>query len=155
MKIIIIMLCLAICVPVYALKGLSGLPVQHHHAASIAQAHGLDSLLVWAVIQVESAWDSLARSSEGCLGLMQINPPFHGNLPDSQYFRSELSLEIGCAYLRKLLTMFDGDLSRSLTGYNYGEYHSVTRRRGTSSYSDRVLSLYTAWQKELGLLPAE
>jgi len=139
---------MVITTPFADLDGLTGTDDQHQLAAEIAVAYELDSLLVWAVIQAESAWNPKARSVENCLGLMQIYPKYHGGLPDSLYLQEELNLNLGCAYLSKLLKMFDGNLEQALTAYNYGPHHLVTLNRRTSGYALRVLDLYNRWRIE-------
>lgn len=130
------------------LDGLGGTDEQHRLAAEIADAYCLDSLLVWSIIQSESAWDSLARSSGYCLGLMQILPKYHGNFPDSLYFDQEFNLNVGCAYLVELLKMFDGNLEQALTGYNYGPYHKVTIKRRTSGYAREIKERINKWKSK-------
>lgn len=126
--------------------GLNGTPAQHLLAKCIADGHGLDPLLVWAIIQVESNWDSTARSSEGCLGLMQLNHRYHGvKRPEATLFRQAINVEMGCAYLVVLRDMYPGSLHRQLTAYNYGPNHWVTRIVGTSGYAERVLALVHEW----------
>ncbi len=137
---------LTVITPGIELEGLSGTPEQHRLVADIADAFNLDSLLVWAIIQSESAWNPLARSSEHCLGLMQILPKYHGNFPDSMYFDQEFNLNVGCMYLAELLEKFDGDLEQALTGYNYGPNHRVTIKQGTSGYAREVIKRINKWR---------
>ena len=132
--------------PVDSLKDLGGTDAQHRLASEIAGAYYLDSLLVWSVIQSESAWDSLARSSKDCLGLMQLRPKFHGNLPDSMYYDQEFNLNAGCFYLGMLIDKFNGDVDKALTGYNYGPWHKVTRQIGTSAYARKILERVDKWR---------
>lgn len=102
------------------------------HAAAIAGAaerHGLDPLLVAAVIRVESRFRPDATSSVGARGLMQILPetgrwiaarmglkPFH---PDD-LFRPEVNIEVGTWYLAHLRAEFGGNLVAALAAYNGG-----------------------------------
>lgn len=143
---LILVIVLTTITPGNDLDGLSGTPEQHRLAADIADACQLDSLLVWSIIQSESAWDSLARSSEDCLGLMQILPKYHGNLPDLMYFDQEFNLNMGCHYLVGLLKKFEGNLAQALTGYNYGPYHWVTINKRTSEYAREVIKRINKWR---------
>ncbi len=146
---LVIIAVLTTITPSIELEGLSGTPEQHRLAAEIADAFDLDSLLIWSVIQSESAWDSLARSSERCLGLMQILPKYHGNFPDLMYFDQEFNLNMGCYYLAELLKRFEGNLLQALTAYNYGPNHRVTIKRGTSGYAREIIKRITNWKMRL------
>lgn len=101
----------------------------------IAGEYGLDPALVRAVIDAESSFDPKAVSDKGARGLMQIMPIAqrevmrrHG-LPDGDLFDPEYNLTLGCAYLRQLLTRFDGDLHLSLAAYHMGPTRTARLRR--------------------------
>lgn len=130
------------------LSGIGGTAEQRSRAVSIATAYGIDPIEVLAVVQVESNWVPDAESSEGCMGLMQINPRYHGQLPDSLYFREELNLELGVAYLSWLHEKFAGDQERVWTGYNWGPYHRQTKKWGSSRYARKVAHLVAQWNTE-------
>ena len=94
-----------------------------------ARANGLDPALVKAVIAVESAFDPLARSAKGAIGLMQVIPETgarYGAAGDERRSIADKLLEpatnvrIGTRYLRDLLARFD-DLALALAAYNAGE----------------------------------
>ncbi|MEM6392936.1 MAG: lytic transglycosylase domain-containing protein [Planctomycetota bacterium] len=101
----------------------------------IAGEYGLDPSLVWAVIDAESSFDANAVSSKDALGLMQITDITHREvmnrrgLPDGDLFDPEYNLTVGCAYLRQLLTRFDGDLHLSLAAYHMGPTRTARLRR--------------------------
>jgi soluble lytic murein transglycosylase-like protein len=57
-------------------------------AQSTGREHGLDPLLIVAVIGIESGFNPLAESSMGAQGLMQVIPRFHKDkLPDGSVRR--------------------------------------------------------------------
>lgn len=83
---------------------------QSHILASCAR-HGVDPLLVCAVIRCESGWDAEASSSAGAQGLMQLMPSTAEELIRQGYvdaasysaddlFDPETNIEFGCAYLQ-------------------------------------------------------
>ncbi|MEW6546792.1 MAG: lytic transglycosylase domain-containing protein [Bacillota bacterium] len=114
-------------------------------AGQIAAEHGLDPALVLAVIQAESGGDPLAVSPAGALGLMQVMPDKFS--PHEDPFDPETNLRAGCAYLRKMLDRYGGDLELALAAYNSGP-GAVDRWGGvppfpeTVGYIERVLLLY-------------
>jgi soluble lytic murein transglycosylase-like protein len=93
-----------------------------------ARAHGLPAALVAAIIRQESAFDPRATSPVGARGLMQLMPATAKETArhlDRHYspealYDPELSIELGSAYLGKLLDSFDGNVELAVAGYNGG-----------------------------------
>jgi soluble lytic murein transglycosylase len=95
---------------------------------SAQQQHGFDPSLLLAVMQVESGFNPTARSSQGALGLMQVQP-FSGQLMarelgiewrgPSTLLDPEANVLIGAAYLARMNDTFR-DLELSLAAYNVG-----------------------------------
>ncbi len=126
-----------------------------------ARQNGLDPALVKAVVAVESAFDPLALSDKGAIGLMQVLPETgarYGVIGDSR--RSTLqklldpatNLRIGTRYLRDLLARFANDLSLALAAYNAGagavETHdnSVPPFAETRDYVKLVQQVYALYR---------
>jgi soluble lytic murein transglycosylase len=93
-----------------------------------ARAHGLDPLLVVAVIRTESSFNNYAVSQVGAMGLMQVMPDTGTYLADKAGFKlqrstnlfdSEVNVELGTAYLANLIERF-GSPERALVAYNAG-----------------------------------
>jgi hypothetical protein len=92
------------------------------------EEHGFDPLMLLAVMQVESGFNPSARSSQGALGLMQVQP-FSGKLMakdlgirwqgPSTLLDPEKNVRIGIAYLAYMYETFK-DLELSLAAYNVG-----------------------------------
>ncbi len=90
--------------------------------------HGFEPSLLLAVIAVESGFNPSARSSQGALGLMQVQPPT-GQLMARELgiewrgartlFDPEANIRIGAAYLARMKEQFR-DLEFSLAAYNVG-----------------------------------
>ena len=111
----------------------SGLPQAQQQRIAIAivresRLHGLDPLLVVALIRAESSFDNYARSKVGALGLMQVMPETGKSIAaergkrlvrKTHLFDSELNVEIGTAYLASLIRRF-GTLDAALVAYNAG-----------------------------------
>jgi soluble lytic murein transglycosylase-like protein len=92
-----------------------------HTIDTIARRHGLDPLLVRAVIRAESNFDARAVSPKGAAGLMQLMPETAQRYGVDNRFDPRQNVDGGVRYLRDLMAMFDGDLSLALAAYNAGE----------------------------------
>lgn len=84
-----------------------------------AQRHGVDPLLVHAIISVESNYNPFAVSEDGAQGLMQLLPSTARRLGVRNVFDPRENLEAGVRYLKRLLERF-GDLYLALAAYNAG-----------------------------------
>lgn len=87
---------------------------------SLAQKHGVDFKLVWAVIQVESRFNPQALSHKGASGLMQLMPATAARYGVRNRFDVAQNLEGGIRYLKDLLARHDGNLTLTLAAYNAG-----------------------------------
>jgi soluble lytic murein transglycosylase-like protein len=114
---------------------------------SAAKAARIRPDLVKAVIQVESGFDSHARSSKGAMGLMQLMPETARDLGVREPFHEEDNVLGGTRYLRVLRDRYSGSWTHALAAYNAGP-STVDRYRGvppfaeTQEYVTRVLSYY-------------
>ena len=119
----------------------------------IAPKHGLDPLLVYAVITQESAHAIDAISRKGATGLMQVMPATakkECGLDEEELKDPDKNIECGCHYLRKQIHKF-GQLSFALAAYNAGPTATTKykRERGTippypetQKYVRRILDHY-------------
>lgn len=116
------------------------------HILDAATTHGVSVDLVKAVIEVESEFDSLAVSSKGAQGLMQLMPFTARRFGVTDVFDPRQNIFGGVQYLRFLLDLFQGDVGLALAAYNAGE-NAVIRFRGippykeTRSYVQRIQDL--------------
>lgn len=98
------------------------------------QASGVPVSLALGLIEVESGFQSDAVSSEGCVGLCQLNP---------RYFPADLTpaenIAAGMGYLGELLERC-GDTAAALTAYNAG--HDT----GSRTYANAVLAAAKRWE---------
>lgn len=85
-----------------------------------AAVQGLDPNLVKAIAWIESAWNSHAVSSKGAEGLMQIMPATADELGIAHPMDAMENALGGAAYLRQLITRYQGDLWLALCAYNWG-----------------------------------
>jgi len=113
----------------------------------LAPDYGLDPNLILAIIKTESNFDPHARSSRNALGLMQLIPSTAARFGVKDRADPLQNLHGGMAYMRWLLSFFQGDLRLSLAGYNAGEgavekYLGVPPYRETQTYIRKVLRAY-------------
>jgi hypothetical protein len=113
----------------------------------LAPTYGLDPKLILAIIGTESNFDPLARSPKNALGLMQLMPSTAARFGVKDRSDPVQNLHGGMAYMRWLLSFFDGDLRLSLAGYNAGEgaverFMGVPPYRETRQYIDKVIKAY-------------
>ncbi len=114
------------------------------HAAKL---HDVDPLLVAAIVQSESSFDTFAVSPEGALGLMQMMPETAENLGLHNVHDPGQNVDAGVRYLEYLLRRFDGDLVLALAAYNAGpgsvdRFEGMPPFRETRQFTEDVLRLY-------------
>lgn len=103
-----------------------------------AEELGLDAFLVAGLVRQESAFDPLAVSSAGAVGLMQVLPATGRQLARSAGPRPfsreslatpELNVHLGMLFLSELMERYDGDVPLALSAYNAGPTRANRWRR--------------------------
>jgi hypothetical protein len=108
---------------------------------------GVDPALVTAMVAVESAFNPLAVSPKGAMGLMQLMPETARLYGVSNAFDPRQNVTAGARHLRDLLNLFGGDLARALAAYNAGAqavvtYGGIPPYRETLGFVRMVLARY-------------
>jgi soluble lytic murein transglycosylase-like protein len=109
-----------------------------------AEAHGVDPILVQALIQVESNYQPRARSSKGAMGLMQLMPAVAREYKVKNAYDPKANIDAGIKKLKGLIDKWGVDLA--LAAYNAGEgavlrFNGIPPYRETQNYVTKILSL--------------
>jgi soluble lytic murein transglycosylase len=119
-----------------------------HIIRSAAERYGVDTRLVEAIVQAESAGNPSAVSPKGARGLMQLMPERAAELGVRDSFDPTQNVDGGVRHMRDLLQRFGGDVTLALAAYNAGE--AAVRAHGgippyaeTQEYVRRVRALYS------------
>lgn len=113
--------------------------------ASAAAAHGVDPILVQALIQVESNYKPHARSNKGAMGLMQIMPATAREYRVRNAYDPKANIDAGIKKLKGLLDKYQV-VDLALAAYNAGEgavqkFNGIPPYRETRNYVTRILSI--------------
>src|SRR5687768_3735874 len=113
--------------------------------AAVSEAHGVDHMLVKALIQVESNYRARARSPRGAMGLMQLMPSTAREYKVRNPFDPKANIEAGIKHLKSLIDTFGG-VELGLAAYNAGpgavkRFNGVPPYRETRNYVTRILAL--------------
>lgn len=111
---------------------------------AVSKAHGVDPMLVRALIQVESGYRPRARSPKGAMGLMQLMPSTARAYKVQNPYEPKANIEAGIKHLKGLIDRLGVELA--LAAYNAGEgavkkFKGIPPYRETRNYVSKILSL--------------
>lgn len=113
-----------------------------------ASAYDLDKYLVMGIISTESSFDSEAQSHKDAHGLMQLKDEtalwcvenLELDISKDDIHKPENNILIGCAYMRYLLDLYDGNIDTAVAAYNAG-LGNVNKWLTDKRYSDGKTTL--------------
>ena len=117
--------------------------------------HGVDPVLLYAIMHQESTFKRRAISPKGARGLMQLMPGTAARFGVTNIFDPRQNIEGGARYMRFLLDTFDGNVDLALAGYNAGEGavmkygYRVPPYNETQEYVRRIGTRYTLMRDPL------
>jgi soluble lytic murein transglycosylase-like protein len=102
--------------------------------------------MIRAVMQTESAFNALAVSPVGAVGLMQLMPEVATELGVEDPLDPRQNIMGGARYLRQLLDAYGGNVKLTLASYNAGpgavkRYGAVPPFKETRDYVKRITGL--------------
>jgi hypothetical protein len=113
--------------------------------AAASEAHGVNPMLVRALIQVESNYKARARSHRGAMGLMQLMPATAREYRVRNPYDPKANIAAGVQHLKSLIDRW-GKVHLALAAYNAGEgavkkFNGIPPYRETRKYVSKILSL--------------
>lgn len=113
--------------------------------ATMSEAHGVNPMLVRALIQVESNYKARARSHKGAMGLMQLMPAVAREHNLRNPYDPRANIAAGVKHLKALIDRW-GNVPKALAAYNAGEgavkkFNGIPPYRETRNYVSKILSL--------------
>jgi soluble lytic murein transglycosylase-like protein len=105
----------------------------------------MNPTIIKSIIEVESGYDPMARSSKGAMGLMQLMPQTAQDLGVADPWDPTENITGGTKYISWLLRKYNGDLTKALAAYNAGPnavdtYDGIPPYQETTDYVRNVLA---------------
>ncbi len=124
-------------------------PIYYHDLVlPLAQQHGYDPRLQFALLRQESLFESFATSSAVAQGLSQVIPDTGAyiaqqlnwpNYKNEDLYRPYVGLTFGAFYLAQQLRAFDGTAHAALSAYNAGPGNAARWYNAAGSDLDRYI----------------
>ncbi len=122
-----------------------------------ALKHGMDPILIDAIVITESSYNPNARSPRNAMGLMQLLPGTAKEQGVRDPFNPAQNVNGGTSYLKDMIVKMQGDVALGIAAYNSGPgyeqwcgYH-VPPMQETHNYVRRVSGYYNYAVKRGGL----
>lgn len=103
--------------------------------AAAARIHDVPQALLHALIKAESGYNPRARSAAGAVGLMQLMPDTAREMGVDDRLDPEDNIKGGARYLKRMLRLFDNDITLAVAAYNAGP-EAVLRRGAVPPFAE-------------------
>ncbi|MGY6037990.1 lytic transglycosylase domain-containing protein [Aeromonas sp. AE23HZ002T15] len=119
-----------------------------------AKAYSVEPALIRALIHAESAFNPLAVSRKGAMGLTQLMPATARELGVGNALLAEQNIFGGVKYLAGLLKQYDGNVALATAAYNAGagavqKHGGIPPYAETRAYVERVKLLHQRYRDML------
>jgi soluble lytic murein transglycosylase-like protein len=119
----------------------------------VSKQHGVNPGFVRAIIHAESAFNPMARSRKGAMGLMQLMPGTAKDMGVMDLTNPEQNIQGGVRYLAGLLKTFSGNETLAAAAYNAGpgavaRYGGIPPYEETQTYVKRVKILADRYKNQ-------
>ncbi|WP_248919875.1 lytic transglycosylase domain-containing protein [Pseudomonas entomophila] len=104
--------------------------------AAAALANDVPQALLHALIKAESGYNPKARSAKGAGGLMQLMPDTARELGVKDVLDPQANLQGGARYLKRMLTLFDNDITLAVAAYNAGPEAVLSRGKVVPPFAE-------------------
>jgi soluble lytic murein transglycosylase-like protein len=113
-----------------------------------AKRYRVEAKLIRSVMQTESAFNPMAVSNAGALGLMQLMPELAEELGVTDPFDPRENIMAGTRHLRRLLDVHGGNVTLAVASYNAGEvpWRGTVPCRHTRRRRITCAKLHVCWR---------
>jgi soluble lytic murein transglycosylase-like protein len=121
--------------------------------AAASARYNVDTAMIKAIIRAESGYNPHAISPMGAGGLMQLMPLTAESMGVDDIFDPVQNINAGVRYFKKLMKLFNQDVSLALAAYNAGiqrvqEYNGIPPFSTTQIYIKKVLEYHQYYSNQ-------